>query len=68
MTNPIEKHRQAVVHQLRYCANKIESGDGIPAEFDYDEEVDYAEVPEAAGGKVDAQRLVSLELGMMLPD
>lgn len=71
MRTTVSLIEQAVIHQLEHSADKIENGDGVVVDFDYDEEVDeyYEEmgkmIPPEDSKK---ERTVTLELTYILPE
>lgn len=70
MTHPLQYINATVAHQLRVAIDRIEEGQGLVVDFDYDEEVDdyMEEIGAGIEGDVSTERTVTIELEMLLPE
>lgn len=68
MTDFLACQRQAVVHQLRHAADKIEMGDGVVEDFEYEEEFEGDDGPVPPGCNLTGLRIMDLELTFLLPE
>jgi hypothetical protein len=69
MNEKISYLNATVVHQLRRAADKIENGDGIVADFDYDEDLQTDDIGVGANTHTTmSQRDVELNLEFILPE
>jgi hypothetical protein len=69
MGDYMENLNQTVVHQLREAANKIENGNGIVSDFDYEEEVHETSLESSLGNNTSyKERSCQMELEFLLPE
>jgi len=67
VTDPLDYIHQTTVHQLEHAADEIEDGDGLVADFDYEEELEWSENSMMGTRSLD-MRTVTLELTYILPE
>lgn len=68
MKATLSHHEQAVAHQLRNAADKIEDGHGVVSDFDYDECTEYMTKPTVENRHPPGTRIVTIDLEFLLPE